>query len=201
MPALTPAQAVCNALTRNIATRKCLAPGGLKTRMWVFQLADLTGVETFNSAGSLSSFGVAPGAQVITCTGRAKKNVGDNKITQAEDAAVAVEQGLALEVAYGDQSELDAVMTFLRADAKTVFVEGNDGNVRQYFHEFGTSTLDGSDGSGALIGDAANVVKATVKGQATTLPRFFEAVITGAQSQLAASRAYLDALVTGTATI
>ena len=192
---------VCNTLTKNVATRRCLTSGGLKTRIWVFQLADFTGVETQNAAGALSSFGLAVGAQVITCTGRPRKGKGDHKITQAIDAAVAVEQGLTLEITYGDQSELNALMDFLRADAKTAFVEGNDGAIRQYFHEFGSSTLDGSDTTGALIADPSNLVTVTIKGDATTLPRFFEAVIAGQLSQLASSRAYLDALVTGVATI
>lgn len=186
----------CNPLSRLIATRKCLVVGGLKVRMWVFQLADMTGVETQNADGSLASFGLTTGYQAITCTGRPKKGKGDNKITQAVDAAVTVDQALALEIGYGDQDELNAIMDFLRADGKTVFVETNSGNIRQYFHEFGTDSLEGTDGSGALIGDVGvDIVAATLKGTCANLPRFFKAAITGGQSQLAASRAYLDGLV------
>jgi len=193
------ASTVCNALTKSIATRKCLPSGGVKVKMWIFQVADMSGVETISSDGALSSFGLNTGYQAITCTGRPKKGKGDNKLTQAVDAALGVDQSLAIEVAYGSQDELDAIMAFLRAEGKTAFVETNSGDIRQYFHEFGTDSLEGTDGSGALVTDAPNIVAATLKGSCTTLPRFFKAVITGQLSQLAASRAYLDGLLAAAA--
>lgn len=192
------ASTLCNTLTKNIATRKCLPAGGLKTRLWVFQAPDFTGVQTFSPTGALSSFGLATGAQVITLNGRPKKGKGDNKLTKPEDGALSVEQSLGFEAAYGTQHELDALIDFLRADNKTVFVETNAGTIRQYFHEFGDGSFEGTDGTGLLVGDATNVLAGTLKGTESTLPRFFEAAIgTTGLTQLAASRAYLDALVTG----
>jgi hypothetical protein len=187
---------VCNALTSNIASRKCLTPGGLKNKAWVFQQDDMTGAETFNpTTKALSSFGLKAGYTAITATARPRKSKGDNKLTKPEDGAVSAEQSLLMEFAYDDQVELDAIMDFLRAENKTVFVETNGGKIRQYFHEFGDSTLDGSDGTGVVISDTANIVSVTLKGTESNLPRFFEAVISGQLSQLASSRAYLDGLV------
>jgi hypothetical protein len=192
------ARTVCNTLSNNIATRLCLRSGGLKTRCWVFQAADFTGANTFNANGSLSSFGLAPDAMVITAKGRAKKGKGDNKLTKPEDGALSVDQALGLEIAYGTQHELDAVINFLRADGKTVFVETNAGTIRQYFAEFGDGSMEGTDGTGLLIGDANDVVAITLKGTESTLPRFFEAVkASPAIAQLQASIDYLDSLVTG----
>ncbi|MGI4884279.1 MAG: hypothetical protein ACRYFR_04900 [Janthinobacterium lividum] len=189
------ASSVCNALTKNIVSRKCATAGGIKTRVWVFQAEDFTGAQTFNATGALSSFGLVAGYHAITATGRPKTSNGSNKLTKPDGGGVSVEQALVIALTYGNQTELNAVMDFLRADGKTVFVETNDGSIRQYFQEFGDGALDGDDGSGTLIGDASNTVKATIKGTESNLPRFFEAVITGQQTQLAASKAYLDALV------
>ena len=194
---LTPTTGICNALTKSIASRKCLPAGGLKTRCWVFLQADFTGAYTFATNGALSSFGLATGAAVIACVGRPKKSGGDNKLAKPEDGTLSVEQALAMEVSYATQHELDALIDFLRADGKTVFVETNAGTIRQYFHEFGDGSMEGTESTGKLVGDATNVVAFTLKGTESTLPRFFEAVIAGPQTQLAASRAYLDALVTG----
>jgi hypothetical protein len=187
----------CNALSKNIATRRCLPSGGLKARCWVFQNSDFTGANTFNANGSLSSFGLRPDAVAITCTGRPKKSKGDNKLSKAEDGALTVEQALGLEVAYGTQHELDAIIEFLRADNKTVFVETNAGTIRQYFAEYGDGSMEGTEGTGLLVGDTNNVVAVTLKGTESTLPRFFEAAFVAPKTQLAASRDYLDALVTG----
>lgn len=187
---------VCNALTKNIATRKCLPAGGLKTKAWVFQAIDFTGANTYATGGALSSFGLVEGAVGVTATGRPKKGKGDNKLTKPEAGTLSVEQALAMEVSYNTQVELDALMEFLRADGKTVFVETNAGTIRQYFAEYGDGSMEGTDGSGLLVGDATNVVAFTLKGTESTLPRFFEAAVgTSGLSQLAASRKYLDALV------
>jgi len=189
---------VCNALTNNVISRPCRVSGGIKAKAWVFQVADLTGANTYNASGALSSFGLAPGAQGITATSRTKKGNGANKLAKGEDSAVSVEQALTLEFIYNDQTELDTLMAFLQADNKTVFVETNAGTIRQYFAEQGDGTLDGDEGTGTLIGDASNVAKVTLKGTESTLPRFFEAAVgTTGLSQLAASRAYLNALVAG----
>ena len=186
----------CNALTTNIASRKCLTPGGLKNKAWVFQQDDMTGAETFNpTSKALSSFGLKTGYTAITATARPRKSKGDNKLSKPEDGAVGAEQSLLMEFAYDTQAELDAIIAFLRADAKTVFVETNGGKIRQYFHEYGDSTMEGSDGTGVITTDAANIVSVTLKGTESNLPRFFEAVISGGLSQLASSRKYLDDLV------
>jgi hypothetical protein len=187
----------CNTFSKNIATRRCLPSGGLKTRCWVFQATDFTGANTFNANGSLSSFSLADDAQVITCTGRPKKGKGDNKLSKSEDGALSVEQALTLEIAYGTQHELDAIIEFLRADNKTVFVETNAGTIRQYFAEYGDGSMEGTEGTGLLVGDANNVVAITLKGTESSLPRFFEAAFVAPKTQLAASKDYLDALVTG----
>ena len=192
------ASTVCNALTKNIASRKCLIPGGIKTRVWVFQAEDFTGAKTYNTGGALSSFGLATGAAVVSFKGRARKGSGSAKLNQPLDGAVNVEQSLVLEAA-DSQAEANAIMDFLRADGKSVFVETNAGTVRQYFADFGHESMEGEEGTGTLIGDPSGVLKITLKGNETDLPKFLEAVISGQMTQLASSVAYLDALVTGTA--
>lgn len=189
---------VCNALTKNIASRKCLTSGGIKTRVWAFQAEDFTGAKTYNTGGALSSFSLATGAAVIRFRGRARKGNGTHKLTQPLDGAVNVEQTLVLEAAYGSQAEANAIMDFLRANGKSIFVETNAGTVRQYFADFGHETTEAEEGTGMLLGDPSGVMKITLKGNETDLPKFFEAVITGQLTQLASSAAYLDALVTGT---
>ena len=189
---------VCNQLTKNIASRKCLIPGGIKTRVWAFQAEDFTGAKTVNTSGALSSFTLATGAAVIRFRGRHRKGNGTSKLTQPLDGSVNVEQSLVLEAAYNSQSEAKAIMDFLRADGKTLFVETNAGTIRQYFADFGHETTEGEEGTGTLIGDAAGVLKITLKGNETDLPKFFEGVVVGQTTQLASSIAYLDALVTGT---
>ena len=192
------ASSVCNALTKNIASRKCLTPGGIKTRVWAFQAEDFLPGKTVNTGGALSSFALATGASVIKFRGRRRKGSGANKLTQPLDGAVNVEQTLILEAAYGSQAEANAIMDFLRADGKSIFVETNAGTIRQYFADFGHETMEGEEGTGTLIGDPSGVMKITLKGNETDLPKFFEAVISGQMTQLASSAAYLDALVTGT---
>lgn len=189
------ASTVCNALTSNIVSRKCQTSGGIKNKAWVFQVDDLTGVETKNVGGTVSSFGLKTGYTAMTATGRPKKQHGDNKLSKPEDGAVSVEQALTLNFSYSNQEELDAIMDFLRAESKTVFVETNAGTIRQYFHEYGDSTLEGTDGTGTLIGDGSGVVEVTLKGTESVIPRFFEAVIIGGTTQLASSKTYLDGLV------
>lgn len=188
---------VCNALSKNVTTRNCLPSGGVKARAWVGQVPDFTGAKTYNAGGALSSFALALGAMFITATGRAKKTNAPNKLSQTAEGAVQVEQSVILEVAYNNQAQANAIMDFLRAEGKTVFLETNAGNIRQYFADFGSDSFEGEDTTGTVVGDAPNVLKITLKGTESNLPLFFEAVISGGLSQLASSRAYLDALVTG----
>lgn len=192
------ASQVCNALTKNVASRKCLTAGGIKTRVWACQAEDFTGAKTYNTGGALSSFALETGAAVIKFKGRARKGSGGSKLSQPVDGAVNVEQTLILEAAYGSQAEANAIMAFLRADGKSIFVETNAGTIRQYFADFGHESMEGEEGTGTLIGDPSGVLKITLKGNEPDLPKFFEAVISGQMTQLASSVAYLDALVTGT---
>lgn len=192
------ASLLCNALSKNLASRKCLPSGGIKNRAWVGQVADLTGAYTYKANGALSSFTLAQDAMFITATGRAKKGSGASAITQPEDGSVSNEQTVVLEFAYGTQHEADALIEFLRADGKFVFLETNAGDVRGYFWEFGHASAAGEEGTGTLIADATGVLKITLKGTESTLPIFFEAVNSNSSiKQIQASRDYLDALVTG----
>lgn len=193
------ASTVCNQFTKNIASRKCLTAGGIKTRAWVFQAEDFTGMKTFNAGGALSSFTLATGAAVITCTGRPKQGSGASAIDKPIDGGVSVGQTVVLQVSYNTPAEAKAIMDFFRADGKTVFLETNAGTIRQYFAEFGDETAKGEEGTGKELKDASNVVTITLTGTESDLPLFFEAIIQGQMTQLASSRAYLDALVTGTA--
>lgn len=192
------ASTVCNALSKNIASRKCTVSGGVKNRVWVFQRDDITGAITKNATtNAISSFGLETGAQVITATSKAKKGKGDSKLTQAVDAGVSIEQSLALSFAYNSQPELDNIIAFLQADGKVVFQETNAGTIRIYFWEFGHESAEGDDTTGQLIADPGNLFNVTLKGTETSLPLFFEAPISTGLSQLESSIAYLDGLVTG----
>lgn len=185
---------ICNKLSKSVTSRKCSIPGGVKKRAWVFHLEDILPAKTYATDGALSSFMLAEDAVGITATGRPKKGSGTNKMTKSEEGATNVEQSLLMEFGYTDQAEMDSIQEFLAADSKTVFIETNSGDIRQYFREFGDETYEGEDGTGTALGDASNVVKATLKGNEPKLPMFFKAPITGQQSQLAASIAFLDAL-------
>lgn len=190
------ASTVCNALSASLLSRRCLVPGGVKTRMWVGQVADI-GARTFNTGGALSSFVLAAGSRFITVTGRARKGSGASKITKTEDGAPSVEQTLVLELSYNTAQEAKDAMNFLRSEFKTVFLESNGGTIRQYFAEFGDQSAEGDTGTGTVIGDASNILKITLKGTEQDLPLFFESVLPNGQTdQLVASRTYLDALVT-----
>lgn len=185
---------ICNKLSKNVTSRKCAISGGIKKRAWVFQLEDMLPAKTYASDGALSSFALVADAQGILATGRPKKGNGTNKMSKSEEGSTNVEQALLMEFGYSDQAEMDAIQEFLAADGKTVFVETNSGDIRQYFREFGDETFEGEEGTGTLLGDASNVVKATIKGNEPKLPLFFKAPISGMLSQLASSIAFLDAL-------
>ncbi|GAA4362779.1 hypothetical protein GCM10023185_31050 [Hymenobacter saemangeumensis] len=185
----------CNKLSKNVVSRACAVSGGIKNRVWVFHTSDFTGAKTYATNGSLSGFTLVADAEGIKATGRARKGNTTNKLSKNEEGAVNVEQAVALEFRYNTEAEKNAIMEFLRADNKTVFVETNAGTIRQHFAEFGDDTFEGEDGSGTAIGDASNILKVTLKGNEQDLPIFFEAPVgTSGLTQLAASKAYLDAL-------
>jgi hypothetical protein len=189
---------LCNKLTRNVATRKCLPSGGIKTRAWIGQVDDRTGAITKKSNGAISSFVLANGAMFITAKGRAKKGSGASSLTKSEEGGLSNEQTVVLEVAYGTQHEADALIELLRAENKFVLLETNAGQIRGYFWEYGDVSAAAEEGTGTALTDANGVLKITLKGAETDLPIFFEAVNSDATvSQLQASIDYLDALVTG----
>ena len=189
---------ICNTISKNVATNKCLPAGGIKNRAWIGQVADRTGAYTYKANGALSSFALAADANFITATGRAKKGSGASAITKAEEGAASNEQTVIVEVAYSSQHQADAIMELLNAEAKFVLLETNAGQIRGYFWEYGDVTAAAEEGTGLVIGDASGVVKITLKGTESGLPIFFEAVNSNvAVPQLQASIAYLDALVTG----
>jgi hypothetical protein len=189
---------ICNALSKNLATRKCLPSGGIKNRVWIGQVADRTGAYTYKPNGALSSFALGPNAQFIRAVSRAKKGNGSSKLTKSEEGGVGNDQAVALEIAYGTQHEANALMDMLRADGKFVLVETNAGTIRAFFWEDGDTSMEGEDGTGTLKTDASGVLKFTLKGSESDLPIFFEAVNSNsAVTQIQASRDYLDSLVTG----
>lgn len=187
---------ICNLLTKNLVTARCNTNGGVTGRQWVFQLGQFIGAETYNAvSGALSGFSLVTGEKGIKATGRAKKGSGASAITQADNGTTTVEQTVISEFKYSNQKEATALVDFIKADAKVVFQETASGTIRVYFKQFGNETGSAEDGTGTLIGDDNNVLKVTTKGTEQTLPLFFEAPITGAENQLGASIAYLDALV------
>jgi hypothetical protein len=189
---------LCNRLTRNVSTRKCLPSGGIKTRAWIGQVDDRTGAYTFKPNGALSSFALATGAKFITAKGRPKKGSGASALTKPEDGGLSNEQTVIIEVAYGSQHEADALMDLLKAENKFVLLETNAGTIRGYFWEFGDVSAAAEEGTGTLLTDANGVLKITLKGQETGLPIFFEAINADPDTtQLQASIDYLDGLVTG----
>jgi hypothetical protein len=189
---------LCNIFSKNVASRKCLPSGGIKTRVWIGQVGDRTGAYTYKPNGALSSFVLKQDANFITATGRAKKGNGLSKLTKSEEGGVGNEQAVALEIAYGTQHEANALMDLLRADGKFVLVETNAGTIRGFFWEDGDTSMEAEEGTGTLKTDASGVLKITLKGTESDLPIFFEAVNSNsAVSQIQASRDYLDSLVTG----
>lgn len=195
-----PAQSalICNTISKNVASRKCLPSGGIKTRLWLGQVEDRTGAYTYKPNGALSSFVLGANANFITVKGRAKKGSGATKFTKPEDGAGSGEQTVILEVAYGTQHELDAIMAILRADGVFALLETNAGTIRGYFWEDGSTSNEAEEGTGTVKGDASGVLKITLKGTEDDFPLFFEAVNSNAAvPQLQASIDYLNSLVTG----
>jgi hypothetical protein len=189
---------LCNFITKNVATRKCLPSGGIKTRMWLGQVDDRTGAYTYKPNGALSSFVLGADANFIRVKGRAKKGSGNDKLTKSEDGGLSNEQSVIFEVAYGTQHEANAIIDILRADGVFVLLETNAGTIRGYFWQDGSTSNEAETGTGTLKADAGGVLKITLKGTEDELAIFFEAVNSNsAVSQLQASIDYLDSLVTG----
>lgn len=188
---------ICNTISKNVATRKCLPSGGIKTRMWLGQVENRTGAYTYKLNGALSSFVLADDTFLITAKGRAKKGSGTDKLTKSEDGGLSNEQSVIFEIAYNTQHEADAIIDILRADGVFVLLETNAGTIRGYFWVDGSTSNEAESGTGTLKADASGVLKITLKGTEDNLPIFFEAVNSNsAVSQLQASIDYLDSLVT-----
>lgn len=189
---------LCNTISKNVTTRKCLPSGGIKSRMWLGQVDDRTGAYTYKANGALSSFLLKDEANFITVKGRVKKGSGATKFTKSEEGGGSGEQTVILEVAYGTQHELDAIIAILRADGVFVLLETNAGTIRGYFWADGSTSNEAEEGTGTLKADASGVLKVTLKGTEDDFPIFFEAVNANvAVPQLQASIDYLDSLVTG----
>ncbi|MBX0290957.1 hypothetical protein K3G63_10935 [Hymenobacter sp. HSC-4F20] len=189
---------ICNRITKAVTSKACPKPGGINRNSWVFQFDQFTGAETRNSTtGALSGFTLKEGEKGIKAIGRPKKGSGQHKSTTNENGSMEVEQTLIQEYAYKVQNDLDAITEFLRAGGKVVFQELASGDIRVYFKSYGNETSTGEDGTGTVLTDDNNIMKTTLTGKEPEFPMFFEAPITTGLTQLAASRAYLDALVTG----
>ncbi|UOQ53044.1 hypothetical protein [Hymenobacter cellulosivorans] len=187
---------ICNRISKNVASKACPKAGGINRTSWVFQLDQFTGAETRNgTTGALSGFTLKTGEKGIKAVGRPKKGNGTHKSTTSENGSTEVEQTLVQEYSYQDQNGLTALEQFLAAGSKVVFQELASGDIRVYFKAFGNETSTGEDGTGTLLTDDNNVMKTTLTGKEPSFPMFFQAPITGSETQLAASRAYLDALV------
>lgn len=186
---------ICNRLTNNLTSRKCPTPGGTNRNSWTFQFDQFTGAETKNGVtGALSGFSLVANELGIRGTGRPKKGSGASKGTQADNGSTEIEQTLIQEYAFATQLELSALTAFLKAVSKVVFQELANGTIRVFFKAYGNETGTGEEGTGTALTDDNSVMKLTLVGKEPEFPMYFEAPVTGGQSQLAASRAYLDAL-------
>ena len=186
---------VCNKLAGNVLSRKCPTPGGLNRNSWVFQFEQFTGAETISgTTGALQSFGLVVGEKGIKGKGRPKRGSGASKLATTENGSSEVEQTLVQEFGFGDQKELNALTAYLKADGKVVFQELASGAIRVFFKAYGTETSAGEEGSGETLTADNGIMKTTLTGKEPEFPMFFEAAITAGETQLAASRAYLDAL-------
>jgi hypothetical protein len=187
---------ICNRLADNLSSRKCPKPGGTNRRSWVFQRDQFTNAFTKSStSGAISGFGLVDDELGIRAVGRPKKGSGASKGTQADTGSTEVEQTLIQEFTFGNQNALNALESFLKADAKVVFQELNSGEIRMYFKEYGNETATAEETTGTLLADESGVMKMTLVGKEPGFPVFFEAPVgMGGLSQLEASAAYLDAL-------
>jgi hypothetical protein len=187
---------ICNRLANSLSARKCPTAGGTNRNSWVFQLDQFTGAYTYNGTSkAMSGFTLETGELGIRGKGRPKKGSGSNKGTQSESGSTEVEQTLIQEYTFADQAGLEDLEAFLKADAKIVFQELNNGKIRVFFKEFGNETMTAEEGTGTLLADESEIMKCTLVGKEPKFPMYFEAPIgTTGLSQLEASRAYLDAL-------
>lgn len=191
------AEDICNRISKAVKSTSCPKPGGLNRNSWVFQLDQFSGAETRSgTTGALSGFTLNGAEKGIKAMGRPKKGSGTSKSTTNENGSTEVEQTLIQEYAYKNQLQLDALEEFLAGGSKVVFQELASGDIRVYFKAFGNESSTGEEGTGTLLTDDNNIMKTTLTGKEPKFPQFFEAPITGEITQLAASRAYLDALVT-----
>ena len=187
---------ICNRISKSVTSTSCPKKGGINRNSWVFQLDQFTGAETRSSTtGALSGFTLKAGQKGIKAVGRPKKGNGTHESNTAENGSTEVTQTLVQEYGYKNQNELNALEEFLAGGSKVVFQELASGDIRVYFKEFGNETSKGEDGTGTLLTDDNNSMKTILTGKEGKFPMFFEAPITGGETQLTASRAYLDALV------
>jgi len=192
---LSPITLICNRLANGLSSRKCPTSGGTNRRSWVFQLDQFTGAETKNAdSGALSGFALETDELGIRGKGRPKKGSGASKGTQAENGSTEVEQTLIQEYTFANQKQLEDLEAFLKADAKIVFQELNNGKIRVFFKRFGNETMTAEETTGVLLADESEVMKCTLVGKEDKFPMYFEAPISGVLSQLESSVAYLDAL-------
>jgi hypothetical protein len=187
---------ICNRISKNVRSRNCSTPGGTARNSWTFQLDQFTGAFTKSpTTGAISGFALKADEFGVKGVGRPKKGSGASKGTQSENGSTEVEQTLIQEYKFGNQLELDALEEFFKGDAKVTFQELANGTTRIFFKEFGNESGTAEEGTGTLLTDENQVMKVTLVGKEPSFPVFFEAPITGAITQLAANRAYLDALV------
>ncbi|GGG34221.1 hypothetical protein [Hymenobacter glacieicola] len=192
------AEDICNRINKAVTSTSCPKKGGINRNSWVFQLDQFTGAETRNSTtGAQSGFTLKTGQKGIKAVGRPKRGNGTHESNTAENGSTEVTQTLVQEYGYKDQNGLDALEEFLAGGSKVVYQELASGDIRIYFKEFGNETSKGEDGTGTALTDDNNIMKTTLTGKEGKFPMFFQAPVSGDQTQLAASRAYLDALVTG----
>jgi hypothetical protein len=187
---------ICNRLANNLSSRKCPVSGGTNRKSWVFQLDQFTGAFTYNGTSkAMSGFALQANELGIRGLGRPKKGSGASKGTQSENGSTEVEQTLIQEFTFADQAGLEDLEAFLKADAKVVFQELNNGKIRVFFKEYGNETMTAEETTGTLLADESEVMKCTLVGKEPKFPMYFEAPVgSSGLSQLEASRAYLDDL-------
>lgn len=186
---------ICNAISKNVTSRKCGSSGGLNFNSWIFQQDQFAGGETLSLSEALSSFALKTGEKGIKAVGRPKRGSGQSVLDTLENGSSEVAQTLIQEFRFGDQKELNALTEYLKASGKVVFQELANGKIRVYFKTFGSETSKGEEGTGETLTADNEIMKATISGKEPAFPMYFEAPITASETQLAASRAFLDALV------
>ncbi|WP_324671039.1 hypothetical protein [Hymenobacter sp. GOD-10R] len=188
-------QTICNKLSKNVSSAYCNTSGGTTGRQWVFQKPQLAGGATYNNTGALSSFTLKTGEKGIKANGKAKKGSGASAISTGENGGVVNAQTVVSQFKYQTGLEAKALMEFMRADGKIVFQETAKGTIRVYFWNFGSEGGSATDGTGTGLLDPNDEFIATITGEDTELPLFFEVALEdGETDQLKASATYLDSL-------